>query len=303
MELVNFHKAKKNKSYFEAWYFKHQCRQGMVAVIPGFRQDENGDQSAFIQVITDQESHLISYPAFMFQADRERMTIQIANNIFTPKGIAVHVHQGDFSLSGTLRYREFLSPKKESTSSLHRNARMPYHHQAISMFHRLSGVLEIRGQAINFQGGIGYVEQDWGTALPESYVWTQCSGFAQEDSCVIASVEEAPYWGGRRLSGECSIYYQNTEYRLDTNRGAKVHRWSARELLIQQGEYRFCANRLDSGPRIPMFQEDSLLQGRPACRTRYRFYEGNTPIFDVTSRQSSFEFIRPERMPYQVSGQ
>ena len=34
------------------------------------------------------------------------------------------------------------------------------------------------------------MEQNWGTALPESYVWTQCSGFGQDDSCVIASVEE-----------------------------------------------------------------------------------------------------------------
>ena len=302
MELVNFSGTKKNKSYFEAWYFKHQCDQGMVTVIPGFREDENGDKSAFIQVITEQESHFISYPAFLFQVDRERMTIQIANNIFTPKGIALHLHQGEFSFSGTLRYREFLATQKESIRWLHQNSRIPYHHHVVSMFHRLSGSLEIGGQALNFQGGIGYVEQNWGTALPESYVWTQCSGFGQDDSCVIASVEEVPYWAGRRLSGECSIYYQGREYHMDTNRGAKVQRWSARGLLIQQGEYRFCANRLDSGWWIPMFQEDSPLQGRPACRTRYQFYEGNTLIFDVTSRRSSFEFTHSGRISHQVSG-
>ena len=67
MELVNFSGTKKNKSYFEAWYFKHQCDQGMVTVIPGFREDENGDKSAFIQVITEQESHSFRTRLFYFK--------------------------------------------------------------------------------------------------------------------------------------------------------------------------------------------------------------------------------------------
>lgn len=53
-----------DRPYFEGWYFKHQNRQGQtLALIPAFHIDNGGHRSASLQVISNDRSWWLEYPA------------------------------------------------------------------------------------------------------------------------------------------------------------------------------------------------------------------------------------------------
>ena len=81
--MNKFHGSKKNKSFFEGWYFKHQCEADTIAFIPGINIDSLGKKSAFIQVITNENSYNINYDFSSFSLSKNE--IKIGTNIFSDK--------------------------------------------------------------------------------------------------------------------------------------------------------------------------------------------------------------------------
>ena len=53
-------KLKKNKNYFEGWYFKNSINNKGISFIPGININKR-EKKAFIQVITTDESYFIDY--------------------------------------------------------------------------------------------------------------------------------------------------------------------------------------------------------------------------------------------------
>ena len=51
---------KKNKNYFEGWYYKNISKGEGISFIPGINI-ENTNKKAFIQVITNESSYFIDY--------------------------------------------------------------------------------------------------------------------------------------------------------------------------------------------------------------------------------------------------
>jgi hypothetical protein len=68
-------------------------------------------------------------------------------------------------------------------------------HGVVSMHHKLSGGLEIDGQYVDFEGGTGYIEKDWGSSFPESWIWLHCNTFNSTKSSFTFSVAKIPWLG------------------------------------------------------------------------------------------------------------
>ena len=56
----------------------------------------------------------------------------------------------------------------------------------LSMGHRLRGSLELPGRAVDFDGGLGYLEKRQRQVLSQSYLWLQCSDFSQPCSIFLS---------------------------------------------------------------------------------------------------------------------
>ncbi len=52
---------------------------------------------------------------------------------------------------------------------------MECYHGVVSMYHLLSGHLEINGDKVDFSGGKGYIEKDWGRSMPSDWIWIQAT--------------------------------------------------------------------------------------------------------------------------------
>ncbi|MDF2567784.1 MAG: hypothetical protein K0R90_1240, partial [Oscillospiraceae bacterium] len=105
--MRSFNGTNKNKKYFEGWYFKHSKGNQVMALIPGINVDENGVKSAFIQVITNEQSYQITYSYKKFYASPQKFFVKIGNNVFCKKGIKLDIQEKNLSLKGTIRYGNF----------------------------------------------------------------------------------------------------------------------------------------------------------------------------------------------------
>ena len=63
----------------------------------------------------------------------------------------------------------------------------------VSMAHELVGSLDVAGDTVSFDGGLGYIETDWGRNFPQTWVWMHA--FVGGAS-VMVSIARVPFLGG-----------------------------------------------------------------------------------------------------------
>lgn len=207
-ERYHGHNAK--PPFFEGWYFKlvdrHQKHK--FAIIPAiFKSHEPNQSHAFIQVLngTTGDSQYIKFAAQKFVAAKRHFTLSIGQNYFTENRLALSLKQGDFSLSGTVLLGEqvpwpttVLSPGIMGLFGYLPN--MECNHGIVSMTHNLMGHLILNGEKIDFNGGKGYIEKDWGKSFPAGYVWMQSNHFKNPFASFIGSIAIIP-WGRSAFPG------------------------------------------------------------------------------------------------------
>jgi hypothetical protein len=105
---------------------------------------------------------------------------------------------------------------------------MECYHGIVSVRHRIDGQLSVFGQTLDFSGGTGYIEKDWGSAFPSCWAWVQANHF-RDGAAFLFSVAQIP-WLGRSFTGFFSFLYADGEfYRFATYTGARIIRLAGRD--------------------------------------------------------------------------
>ncbi len=239
-------KIKYTNSYFEGWYFKHTIQNKSISFIPGIHIEE-GKKSAFIQVITNFSSYYISYPFDEFSFSHEPFFIRIGNNFFSLNEIKIDLQDTNIKIQGELFYSNH---KKINKSFLMPNIMGPFsylpfmecNHAILSMKHEVNGLLMVNEQPYHFKNGIGYIEKDWGSSFPTSYVWAQANDFENPDCSFFLSVATIPISCFSFTGFICSLILEGKEYRFSTYNGSKIanFRTSSQNfnIVLKQKDYR-----------------------------------------------------------------
>jgi hypothetical protein len=90
---------------------------------------------------------------------------------------------------------------------------MECNHGIVSVNHDLKGGISINGNTIEFTGGKGYIEKDWGTSFPEAWIWIQSNNFKEHDTSFSFSIAKIP-WLGRFFIGFIAFLYHNNKFYL-----------------------------------------------------------------------------------------
>lgn len=212
--------------YFEGWYFKNTGKDISISFIPGIHI-ENGLKSAFIQIITNSFSYYISYPYNEFNFSCEPFSITIGNNLFSLDKIKIDIQNKDISINGELCYNNHAQIKKNifTPNIMGPFSFIPFmecNHAILSMKHEITGFLTINDKHYNFNNGIGYIEKDWGSSFPTSYIWTQANNFQNEDASLFLSVATIPLSRFSFTGFICSFILGSKEYRFATYNGSKI---------------------------------------------------------------------------------
>jgi len=216
-----FQGSLKKKNYFEGWYFKQVTSDSRhtFSFIPGISLVEN-DPHAFVQLmdgatgITD----YIRYPVDQFRWRTSDLFVKVGSSVFTREAIILDIDtenttiRGRVDFSNIIRYpRSILSPGIMGWYSF-----VPFmecNHGVVSVNHDLKGSVSLNNRVINFDGGKGYIEKDWGTSFPEAWIWVQSNNFTKHGTSFMLSIAKIP-WMRKYFVGLIAFLYLDSRFYL-----------------------------------------------------------------------------------------
>lgn len=216
---------------FEGWYVK--CVDGdmrhPVAFIPGVSHDRRGSTShSFVQVVRPGgRTTYLEYPLEAFSFNRERFEIRVGPNVFSAAGVTLDIDRDGIEVRGTLTFGPWrpwpVTLLQPGIMGPYRFVpRMECYHGVLSLDHSVDGVLSIDGEQAVFDGGRGYVEKDWGSSFPSSWVWAQSNHFNTPGVSVTVSAAKIPWMGGSFVGCIAGVLLGEELYRFTTYTGARL---------------------------------------------------------------------------------
>jgi hypothetical protein len=211
----------RKKQYFEGWYFKQvtQDQAYTFSFIPGVSLVEN-DPHAFIQIMNGYAatSDYIRYPVNEFCWDSRRLFLRIGSSTFTASSIILNIESENINLTGKIDFSNMIRYPKSifSPGIMGWYSFVPFmecNHGIISVNHDLYGKISINKNEVDFTGGKGYIEKDWGTSFPEAWIWIQSNNFKEHDTSFSFSIAKIP-WMGRFFIGFIAFLYLNRKFYL-----------------------------------------------------------------------------------------
>lgn len=217
-----------SKNYFEGWYFKNSNNKNSISFIPGINIDEK-DKKAFIQIIIDKESHFINYDIKDFEFNLKPFYIKIKNNYFSKDGIKIDIKKEEQNLNiyGNLKYSNNQNIEK---NILNPNIMGPFsyipfmecNHAILSMKNDIYGFININGKKMEFNNDFGYIEKDWGTSFPKSYIWCQGNNFNKSNSSFMLSIADIPFKIFNFKGIICDLIIDDVEFKFTTYNNTKL---------------------------------------------------------------------------------
>lgn len=217
---------------FDGWYFKmvDAAERHVWAVIPGVWMERDPSKNyCFVQFIdgVTGRTAMHRYPVEQFWSSHERFDIVCAHNRFSLTDMHLDMDEPDLHLSGDLH---FSAPQGWPVRLWSPGAMGPFafvpllegYHAVTSIDPRLTGNVLLDGEAIDFTGGKGYMERDWGSSFPRSWIWTQCNHFDTDGVCLTAAIAAVPLAGQTIQGFIVGFLYHGTFYRWTTWNGARI---------------------------------------------------------------------------------
>ena len=222
--------------YFEGWYFKcvDAARTCPIALIPGVSFDAAGGSShAFVQVVRPGgATTYLEYPIADFSFDARRFEIAVGPNSFSASGMALDFSGDGLELHGSVGFGPLcpwpVTFGNPGIMGWYRFVpRMECYHAVCSLDHDLTGALVVDGVQVDFGGGRGYIEKDWGRSFPSSWVWAQSNHFDEVGTSVTLSVARIPWMGGSFVGFIGGVLIGEDLYRFTTYTGARLTAFSS----------------------------------------------------------------------------
>lgn len=217
----------KKRKYFEGWYFKMVSEDGsaVLSVIPGISLSKDGkEQHAFIQLINGvtAETSYFSFSIDDFSFDAKGFAVKIGDNYFSKEMIILNLKDENTTIHGKvqmLNLVEYSSGRWIDPGIMGWYRFVPLmecYHGVVSLTHDLVGQISVGNQVMDFSQGKGYIEKDWGSSMPSSWIWMQSNSFTTPNTSFMLSVANIP-WVGRSFTGFLGyLYHDNKRYDFAT---------------------------------------------------------------------------------------
>jgi len=295
-----------SKNYFEGWYFKNTSGEDSISFIPGMNINEQ-EQCAFIQVITRDNSYFVDYSIEDFEFGYDPFYVKIGNNFFSKTHIHIDIKDDNQNLTiyGGIKYSNH---KNIDTSLLSSNIMGPFsylsfmecNHAILSMKTYANGSITVNDYKIDFKDGTSYIEKDWGSSFPKSYIWWEGNNFENKNASFMISVADIPFKIFSFRGFICSLIVDDKEYRFATYNNARLKKYDiGKDLLditLKKGSYVLnIQSKYASGSRLSApvkgKMEKDILESISATVTITLKKKGEIIFFD-TSFNCGLEIVK-----------
>jgi hypothetical protein len=306
-----YHGHRKRPPFFEGWYYKlvDARETHRYAIIPGiFVSDDPERHHAFVQVLNGTTGQAIShrYPADDFRAASDRFEVHVGGSRFTAESITLDIQSPEQRLIGEVHFQG-LTPWPVTLISpgiMGWYSWVPFmecYHGVVSMDHALRGTFAVNGAAIDWTGGRGYIEKDWGASFPSAWIWFQTNHFGHPRTSLTASVAIIPWLRGAFRGHIIGLWHEGRLYRFATYTGAHIERLEVTEEQVTwivcdrrhrlemratraRGGLLCGPSRMDMGVRVP-----ETLRATVEVRLRRLDSVGQVVLFEGTGRYAGLE--------------
>jgi hypothetical protein len=227
-----YHGFSAKPPYFEGWYYKlvSADENTRFVVIPGiYIAADPAKSHCFVQVFDSQadQVNFHRYPIDAFKASKNAFEIHVEDNVFTADHISLAIDDNLGQLKGSLTFSDlcpwpvrFFSP-----GAMGWFAWVPFmecYHGVVSMDHTIRGQLIRNGQPMDFTGGCGYIEKDWGKQFPSAWIWGQSNHFSKPGISLMMSVAVIPWLGGSFGGFIVGLLFNGVIHRFATYNQSKI---------------------------------------------------------------------------------
>ncbi|WP_207289657.1 tocopherol cyclase family protein [Senegalia massiliensis] len=303
----NFQGKYREKEYFEGWYFKIVDKSGenRLALIPGISIESKDKRHSFIQINdgNSNKAYYIKYSYDDFIYEEDEFYVKIGNNVFSKEKIILDIDYKGLKLKGTLEFNNIFEwpVKIFSPGAMGWYRFLPFmecYHGVVSMNHDIIGNLTINSKDIDFYKGKGYIEKDWGTSFPKSWIWAQSNHFSQENNSIFISIANIPFLGREFNGFLIGLLYDKKLYRFTTYTGAKIDKLKYYdrniEISVSESKYILNLNIIKNNTTRLISPKNGNMNGTvEESLTSYIDVElkdkNNNIIFKDTGKNSGFE--------------
>lgn len=301
-----YHGWGRDRNYFEGWYFKivDPAERFAFAVIPGISHGEDRSSHAFIQRLDGMQCTAV-YHRFEkegFRPSTRGFSLELGDNSFSARHLRLALPE----LHGELHFRD-LHPWPRMLGApgiMGWYSFVPFmecYHGVVSVHHRIEGQLTVYGEPVDFTGGKGYIEKDWGESFPSSWIWMQTNHFDGEGPIsLMASVANIPWIGSHFVGYIVGFLFGGRLYRFATYTGARM------KAALGGHEVRLAFSDRRHRLEITAFQAGtgelvSPISGQMTGKVNesmqatvaVRFFRGGQLLFEGTGRNAGLEVAGP----------
>jgi tocopherol cyclase len=238
-----YHGHHKRKNFFEGWFFKVADADGenIFSFIPGiFLGEDESTSHSFIQIMdgmtADTDYHRLPVSAFF--AAEKRFEIGVGTSRFTGESIALSIASDTYRVEGILHFRDIITwpVTFRSPGIMGWYSYIPFmecNHGVVSLDHTIEGALTINDRPIDFTGGRGYIEKDWGKSFPEAWIWIQTNHFGRERTSLVASVAKIPWLFSSFRGFIIGFLLEGKLFRFATYTGARLREVRLDETYVE----------------------------------------------------------------------
>jgi len=296
---------KKNKNYFEGWYFKNTNKGNGISFIPGINIDEK-ERKAFVQVITKDSSYYINYNINEFYFSHSPFYIKIGKNNFSQNVVHIDINDKNQKLNiyGDIIY---LNNQNIKQNWLNPNIMGPFsylpfmecNHAILCMKCDTKGKVKFNKNEIDLENGSGYIEKDWGGSFPKSYIWCQGNNFKNKNVSFMISIANIPFKIFDFTGVICVLKINNKEYKFTTYNNAKIINYENDRLLnitLKKGCYEIniksnCNDGMKLLAPVKGKMEKEILENIDAS-VEVILKKDNKVIYSDTSLNCGLEIVR-----------
>jgi hypothetical protein len=303
----------KKRDYFEGWYFKSVDKEekNAYAIIPGV--SITGDESAshaFIMIF-DARGHKLyynRYPLSEFRANSDKFEISIGRCFFSLENIRLNIENKENKIFADLKFSDIhpwpvtlFSPGVMGWYAF--IPKMECYHGVLSFDHDIEGCIEINGDKKDLTGGKGYIEKDWGSSMPSSWIWMQTNHFDDDSVSLFGSIAKIP-WLSKYFTGYIfGLFLKGRVYKFTTYNGSKVKKLDVNDkkiiIHIEDKKYRLEieADR-EEGVDLPapkLGEMTSKVNESLKSNINVKLYKKNSGSLDIIfsgmGRNAGLEFV------------
>ncbi|MGO1367759.1 tocopherol cyclase family protein [Senegalia sp. (in: firmicutes)] len=304
----NFQGKHEKKEYFEGWYFKlvDKEEENFLAIIPGISIKDDGSSHSFIQVNdgNNNKAYYIEYLYKDFTYEEDKFIVKIGGNLFSKDKLILDIDTNDLKLKGKLEFKNNVEwpVKLLSPGAMGWFRFMPFmecYHGVVSMNHDIYGNININSKTINFDKGKGYIEKDWGTSFPKTWIWAQSNHFSKENNSIFISIANIPFIGREFNGFLMGLLHEGKLYRFTTYTGSKINKLKymddSIEFTVSDSKYSLHVKIIKHNTTRLISPKNGNMNGTveesltSSIEIELKNKKNNTIIFKDIGRNSGFE--------------